>query len=412
MPQFGLLGRKLGHSFSVPIHHALLCPDYELIEIEPDALPDFLRAKAFKGLNVTIPYKQTVMPFCDEISDQAREIGAVNTLVNDNGVIRGFNTDILGFKAMVRAARIDFEAAKVLILGSGGTSKTARAACRSMGAREIVVISREGPVTYADIEKHADADIVVNTTPVGMYPNCPAKLIDLRVFKTLKGVVDVVYNPARTGIILQARELGIAHVSGLKMLVEQAVAAEEYFLSTEIDASLGQKVFEDLACETRNIVLIGMPGSGKSTLGKVLADRSHKTLVDLDTEIERAAGCTIPEIFATEGEAGFRAIETEVAARFGKESRLVIACGGGIVTRPENLPLLRQNGRIYEIVRDLEKLPVDNRPLSKNLDNLRAMARLRAPMYEAFRDVRIDNNGAIEAAQENIWRDFRAHSGD
>lgn len=410
MPRYGLLGRKLGHSFSVPIHEALFCQGYELVELEPEELAAFVARKDFEGLNVTIPYKQAVIPLCDEVSSKALEIGAVNTLVNRNGKILGYNTDILGFETMVREAGIGFQGRKVLVLGSGGTSKTVRAAARGMGASRTVVISRSGEDTYETIGRHADAQIVVNTTPVGMYPNCPEKRVDLSLFPALEGVVDVVYNPARTAIMLQARELGVPCVSGLRMLVGQAVAAEEIWLDRPIARERALEVFHDLSARMRNIVLIGMPGSGKSTIGRLLAQISGKKFVDLDEEIARMAGKPIPEIFATEGQDAFRSYETEAAKLFGKESGLVIACGGGVVTRDRNLPYLRQNGRIYEITRDVSKLPVEGRPLSQNLDNLLRMQAERALMYAHFRDAAVDNEAQPQDCAKTIWEDFRAHS--
>lgn len=410
MAQYGLLGQKLGHSFSVPIHLSFGCPSYELIEVEPEELDRFMREKSFSAINVTIPYKQSVIPYCDHISPEAEEIGSVNTIVNRDGELWAYNTDIYGFTYMLKSAGIDFSGKKVLILGSGGTSHTAQIAAKHMGAREIVVISRSGENNYTNLNLHEDADIIVNTTPVGMYPSCPASPLSLKQFPNLSGVVDVIFNPSKTGIILEAEDLNIPSISGLKMLVAQAKEAEEHFFGKTLSEAQIEDIYLSLRNETQNIVIIGMPGAGKSTVGGILATSSNRTLIDTDSVIEERAGMSIPEIFSKYGEEHFRRLETEVLADFGKKSGLIISCGGGVVTRPENYPLLRQNGRIYEIQRSLDLLPTDGRPLSAGENALIKMYELRRPMYERFRDIAADNNGKPEDCANMIWSDFCENS--
>lgn len=408
---YGLLGRKLGHSWSVPIHQALGCADYRLIELEPAELPAFLAREDIGGLNVTIPYKMDVMPLCDAVDENAAAIGSVNTIVRRNGKLLAFNTDADGFCFMARRAGVDFQGKKTLVLGSGGASRTAVACARQLGARETVVISRSGPDNYENLSRHADADIVVNTTPVGMYPGNGAAAVDLTAFPRCRGVLDVIYNPHRTALVLQAQALGIPCSDGLAMLVAQAKAAEEHFFSRSIPDGENERILSALRRQMENIVLIGMPGCGKSTVGAALAALTGREAVDIDAEIERRAGCTIPEIFARGGEAEFRRLECEATAEAGKRTGCILLTGGGAVKTPENYGALRQNGRIYHLLRDVGTLPTDGRPLSQGAD-LAAMWRERKPLYERFRNVVIDNNGPAEETAQAIWRDFCAYSGD
>ena len=408
---YGLLGRKLGHSWSVPIHAALGCAGYRLIELEPDQLAPFLRRDDIGGLNVTIPYKRDVMPLCDAIDPAAEAIGSVNTLVRQpDGKLVGYNTDIDGFRYMARRAGISLAGKKVVILGSGGASLTAQAAARQEGAAEIIVISRSGPDNYENLDRHADAQVLVNTTPVGMYPGNGASPVELAVFPALEGVLDVVYNPRRTALLLQGAALGIPCSDGLPMLVAQAVVAEERFFDKSIPASENERILAQLRREMTNIVLIGMPGSGKTTVGTALAALTGREAIDLDQLIETTAGCSIPEIFAQEGEAGFRAREAAAAAEAGKRTGVILLTGGGIVKTAANYGALHQNGRIYQLVRDLSLLPTEGRPLSQGAD-LQAMWRERAPLYQRFRDAEIDNSGTVEDTAAAIWRDFCEHSG-
>lgn len=408
---YGLLGRKLGHSWSVPIHTALGCESYRLIELEPEELSAFLAQENIGGLNVTIPYKLDVMPFCDEIDEAAKAIGSVNTLARRNGKLYAWNTDAAGFQWMARQTGISLAGRKVLVLGSGGASRTAVAVCRAAGAREVIVISRSGEHNYENLSRHADAEIIVNTTPVGMYPKTGESPVDLTGFPACQGVLDVVYNPRRTALLLQAEELGIPCSDGLPMLVAQAKAAEEHFFERSIPDSENERILARLRQETTNIVLIGMPGCGKTTVGQALARLTGREAVDIDQRIVEKAGCSIPEIFAAEGEAGFRALEREVTAEVGKGAGKIILTGGGVVKDPRNYASLHQNGRIYHLIRDLDLLPTDGRPLSQGAD-LAAMWAERKSMYQRFRDVMIENIGTVEETAAAIWRDFCAHSGD
>ena len=407
---YGLLGRKLGHSWSAPIHKELGCDSYRLIELEPEELEDFLRQPNIGGLNVTIPYKKAVMEFCDAIDDTARAIGSVNTIVVRDGKLYGCNTDAAGFVWMAERAGISFAGKKVVVLGSGGASVTAQTMTRLGGARQVVVISRSGEDNYGNLSRHADADLVVNTTPVGMYPHTGEAPVDLHSFPNCSGVLDVVYNPRRTALILQAEALGIPCSDGLPMLVRQAVAAEEHFFSRTIPDSENERILGKLRQEMTNIVLIGMPGSGKSSVGARLAELTGREAVDLDALIAEKAGMSIPEIFAKQGEAAFRALEREVTAEAGKLSGKILLTGGGVVKDERNYAPLRQNGRIYHLLRELDLLPTEGRPLSQTT-KLTAMWEERRPMYERFRDAVIDNNGAMEDTVQTIWRDFCENSG-
>ena len=408
---YGLLGRKLGHSWSVPIHTALGCQGYRLIELEPEELEGFLSQPNIGGLNVTIPYKRDVMPFCDVIDPMAQAIGSVNTLTRRaDGKLYAFNTDAAGFCWMAERAGISFAGKKTVVLGSGGASLTAVACAKKLGAREVVVISRSGEHNYGNLGRHADADIVVNTTPVGMYPNNGAAAVDLTAFPKCSGVLDVVYNPRRTALLLQAEELGIPCSDGLPMLVAQAKAAEEHFFEKSIPDSENERILAQLRRECTNIVLIGMPGCGKTTVGQALAKLTGREAVDVDQRIVARAGCSIPEIFARDGEAAFRALEREETAEAGKLSGKIILTGGGVIMDQRNYGPLHQNGRIYHLIRDLDILPTDGRPVSQSTD-LHALWERRAPFYARFRDASIENSGTVEETAAAIWRDFCEHSG-
>ncbi|MBQ4511769.1 MAG: hypothetical protein II969_02170 [Anaerolineaceae bacterium] len=409
---YGLIGETLKHSWSVPIHRALGCDSYQLFELKSEELGGFLKENRIGGLNVTIPYKKAVIPYCASIDPYAESIGAVNTLVpDDEGKLHGFNTDALGLSYIARRSGISFREAKVIILGSGGTSLTARAVARTEGAKEIIIVSRSGENNYENISHHADADILINTTPVGMYPHNGECLVDLKAFSALRGVLDVVYNPARTALLLQAEGLGIPHSDGLPMLVAQAVAAEEKFFDRKIEDSEIERITAMLRRDMTNIVLIGMPGSGKSTIGAKLAAKTGREMIDIDAEIVKSAGCSIPEIFSRSGEAEFRKLESEEVRKAGKETGKIIMTGGGVVTRAENYAPLHQNGRIYQLERDLSKLPIDGRPISQKT-SAEELYQKRAPLYQTFRDVWIDNNSSINRTVEMIWRDFNENTGN
>lgn len=398
----GLLGGKLGHSYSPQIHGLLADYSYELFEKTPEELPGFLKNGDFTGLNVTVPYKKAVIPYLDELSDRARRLGSVNTVVRREGKLIGHNTDYFGFSCMLRSSGLQVQGKKVLVLGSGGASNTAVAVLENSGA-QVVVISRSGENHYGNLHRHQDAALIVNTTPVGMYPNTGASPIDLHLFPKLEGVLDVVYNPARTQLILDAEQRGLIAKNGLLMLVAQAKEAAEWFTGCGIQGDKIPQIHSLLRRQMENIILIGMPGSGKSTVGKLLAEKTGKTFVDADAYLVEKAGRSIPEIFASDGEEGFRALETQVLSELGKQSALVIATGGGCVTREENYPSLHQNGTIFCLERALEALPTDGRPLSQ-ANSLSDMYQVRKLLYARFSDHIIDNNGSPEAAAADILR--------
>ena len=397
----GLLGETLGHSYSPMIHHELGDYDYRLFEIPRDELDRFLRAGSWDGLNVTIPYKKAVVPYCAELSDAAAKLQSVNTIIRrPDGALYGDNTDLYGFLCMVRRSGIDPAGKKALVLGSGGASVTVKAALEQLGA-SVTVISRSGPDNYGSLERHADARIIANTTPLGMYPHTGTAAVDLRQFPQCEGVLDIVYNPARTALILQAEELGIPHASGLSMLVAQAKRSSEQFTGSVIDDSALERVERTVNSRLRNIILIGMPGCGKSTVAAALGKALNREVVEADVLIAERAGRSIPEIFAQSGEAGFRALETEILAEQGKRSGIILSTGGGCVTRPENYPLLHQNGVIFCLTRSLSKLPTDGRPISQSTDLAQLYAR-RKPLYERFADRIVSNDGALDDTLNTI----------
>ena len=390
----GLLGRKLGHSYSPQIHALMGSYSYKLFEKEPVEVADFVKNGDFTGINVTIPYKKDVIPCMDELSPMAKRMGAVNTIVRRaDGTLFGHNTDYFGFSSMVRRSGLSVAGKKVLVLGSGGASNTAVKVLEDMQA-QVVIISRSGENNYQNLHLHADASVIVNTTPVGMYPNTGVSPVELKDFPKLEGVLDMIYNPARTQLLLDAEELGLPHENGLWMLVAQAKEAAEYFGGKPLDDGIIEAVYNTLSAQMQNIVLIGMPGCGKSTVGSTLAEMLHRTFVDADAEIVKLAGKPIPQIFAEEGEEAFRAYETQVLSDLGKKSCLVIATGGGCVTKPRNYPLLHQNSRIVWLKRELDRLPTDGRPLSQS-GKLTQMYEIRRPLYEAFADHIADNNGTL-----------------
>lgn len=399
---YGLLGETLGHSFSPQIHACLGDYEYKLFEVAPEDLGDFLRSGSFEGLNVTIPYKKAVMPYLAEISENAKVIGSVNTItVLPNGTLRGDNTDYDGFLYLVRRSGIAVNGKKALVLGTGGASLPVKKVLSDLGAREIISISRTGENNYQNLEKHFDADLIVNTTPVGMYPNNLQAPLSLDGFSHLSGVLDIVYNPQKTQLILDAEQRGIPAFSGLTMLVAQAKRAAELFLNTNIDDRKNDEIYETLSRQMKNIVLVGMPGCGKSTVGKALAKRLSRPFFDADQEIVKRAGKSIPEIFQTEGEAGFRKIETEVLFDLCRQSGAVIATGGGAVTVPQNHDILRQNSLVVFLNRDIAVLPTNGRPLSEQND-LHEMFRQRLPLYRAVCDYEVDGNSEIQTVTDRV----------
>ena len=397
----GLLGEKLTHSYSPQIHGYLGSYSYELFEKMPEELEDFLKNGDFAGLNVTIPYKKSVIPYCAELSERAKELGAVNTIVRRaDGTLIGHNTDYFGFERMLQTSGLDVSGKKALVLGSGGASNTAVAVLKEQGA-DVVVVSRSGENNYENLHLHSDTAVIVNATPVGMYPNVGTSPIDLAEFPALEGVLDLIYNPARTKLLLDAQRRGLVARNGLPMLVAQAKESAEWFTGKAISDDIIPVIHRKLKNQMENIVLIGMPGCGKSTVGKLLSEKTGKTFVDADAHLVEKAGKTIPEIFTEIGEAGFRALETQVLSELGKQSGLVIATGGGCVTQDRNYPLLHQNGTIFWLQRDIAALPTDGRPLSKSND-LTKMYEARKPMYQHFADKTVDNNGDPEAAVDTI----------
>ena len=398
----GLLGRKLGHSYSPQIHACLGSYSYDLFEKEPDEVETFLKTGDFTAINVTIPYKQTVIPFCSELSQTARRIGAVNTIVRrEDGSLIGHNTDYFGFLSTVKHSGLDPYGKKVLVIGNGGASKPAITVMEELGARVTVITHKEN--TPENLRKHDDAAILVNATPVGMYPNTGLSPVDLSLFPRLEGVLDMIYNPARTQLLLDAEDRGLITENGLWMLVSQAKEASEWFTGSPIDDALIGTIHQSLRLQMENIILIGMPGSGKSTIGRLLAAKLGKEFIDADAQIVSAAGMTIPEIFSQSGEAGFRQIESNVLSDLGKYSGLIIATGGGCVTRECNYAHLHQNGTIFCLDRQLSKLPTDGRPLSQK-GKLEEMYRIRHPLYQRFADYTVDNNDTPDNCVRQILR--------
>ena len=397
----GLLGKKLGHSYSPQIHRHLGDYTYELFEKTPEELGNFLLNGDFSGLNVTIPYKKDVIPYCDELTPRAALLGAVNTIVrNKDGKLIGHNTDYFGFQSMLERTGLVVTGKKVLVLGSGGASATASCVLREVGAN-VIIISRSGENNYENIANHKDTAVIVNATPVGMFPSTGTSPVDLSMFPALEGVLDIVYNPARTQLLLDAEKRGLITENGLWMLVAQAKESAEWFTGIKINNNAIETIHAILRRQMENTILIGMPGCGKSTIGKRLAMHLNKQFYDADTEIIKRAGISIPEIFDQYGEAGFRNIETEVLRDLGKRSGLVIATGGGCVTRTENYDLLHQNGTIIWIQRELYALPTDGRPLSR-WDKMEAMYEVRKPLYASFCDYIIENNSDMDEVLSNL----------
>lgn len=401
--KYGLLGQHLWHSLSPAIHALLGDYSYTLFEKEPTQLAEFLRSDDFDGLNVTIPYKKAVLPYLDELTPLADKLGAVNTIVRRaDGTLCGHNSDYFGFASMLRHSGLRVAGKKALVLGSGGAAATAVAVLRDMGA-DVWIISRRGENNYENLHLHADARILVNATPVGMYPDCGVSPVDLSVFPCLEGVLDLIYNPARTKLLLDAEDRGLVAENGLYMLVAQAKESAEWFTGTPLPEKTVEQVYTRIRRETENIILIGMPGCGKSTVGAQVAQKLGRKLVDIDEEIEKSASSSIPDLLVSEGEAAFRRRESAQIAHFGKEHGLVIATGGGCVTLEENAAHLRQNGRIILLKRDLSALATENRPLSVDLQSLYAA---RRTLYARLSDREIDNNGSIAHTVEQISEEY------
>ena len=404
---YGCIGEHLPHSFSREIHERIGGYAYQLKELTPEELPAFLTARSFRGINVTIPYKQAVIPFLDRIDDTARAIGAVNTIVNRNGQLAGYNTDLDGLTRLIRRIGLDLRGKKVLIPGTGGTSRTASYAAEKLGAREIFRISRtgrEGSLSYEEaLRDHADAEIILNTTPCGMFPETDAQPLPLDPFTRLQGVADVIYNPLRSRLVLDARSRGIPAEGGLYMLVAQAVRASELFLDTVYPEDLTDRIHEEILRRKENIVLIGMPGSGKSTVGRILAGRTGRPLADTDQLVTEKAGKPIPDIFRENGEPAFRDLESSVIRDLAKTGGQIISTGGGAVLRPENVTALRQNGRLFWLDRDPGALvPTDDRPLADTEEKMKQLYLAREPVYRAAADEIVPVTGTPEDTAARI----------
>ena len=387
--KYGLIGENLGHSYSPFIHNILGSVPYELVSLRPEELGPFIKAGEFAGLNVTIPYKKAVIPFLDHIAPEAQTIEAVNTIVRREDGLWGYNTDCKGFLYAAERAGISLKGKKVLVLGSGGASAAVQAASAGAGAA-VKVVSRTGSLNYENVYEESGAEVIVNATPVGMYPQNRGKLLELSRFGSCCGVIDLIYNPLYTPLLLDARELGLPFSNGLSMLVAQAKYASDLFQGIQRPDSIIDEILEKTVEKVRNIVLIGMPGCGKSTIGKKIAADTGKKFVDTDALVEKKAGKSIPDIFKEEGEAAFRKLEAEVIASIGKERGQVIATGGGCVLSLENVRNLRQNGTMVFIKRDIDKLSTEGRPLSQGED-LAEMYKKRLPFYEAAADTVMEN---------------------
>lgn len=403
MAEYGLLGRKLSHSISPEIHTLLCGYDYRLIEKEPEELDSFFSQKDFKGINVTIPYKKNVIKYCSALSDTAKKIGSVNTIVRrKDGTLYGDNTDYFGFSYMVKKSGIKIKNKTALVLGTGGASLTVNAVLEDMGAEKILSVSRNGKINYKNVYDFAPIDVIINTTPVGMYPNNGERLLDLQRFKDLSGVLDLIYNPSLTPIVYDAKNLGIPYCSGLSMLVAQAWLSAQSFISRELDESEIERVINILEKKRKNIVLIGMPGSGKSTVSEMLGKFLSREVVDTDKLVEEYDGRKIPEIFAQSGEDYFRDIESKITAQVGKRSGIIISTGGGAVLKEENRYALKQNGVVLWLKRDTNELERSGRPLSANAEALKIMEEIRNPIYRSMADYELEVDSDPEKTYQKI----------
>ena len=405
--EYGCIGEKLGHSFSAKLHAKIGDYPYELCEIERDDLDAFMKKKEFKAINVTIPYKETVIPYLHEIDEAAATIGSVNTVVNKNGRLYGYNTDFYGMRRLFLHAGIDPKGKKIAILGTGGTAKTAKAVARSLGASEIVVVSRnprDGEISYDEFyEKHADTRIIVNTTPVGMYPDIHSSPIELSRFSEPVGVLDAVYNPLRTELILDAKRRGIAAESGLYMLVAQGVRASEIFFDIAYPDGRTDEIYQSIFEDMESVVLVGMPSSGKTTVGGIISERTGKPFIDTDALVTERIGMPIGEYFNLYGETQFRAREREVISDICSLGGAIIATGGGAVLSKENIRNLKRNGKIYFLDRPLERLlPTSDRPLASSKADIEKRYIERYEIYKTAADVHIIADADAQAVAERI----------
>lgn len=412
MMRYGLIGEKLGHSFSKEIHERIADYTYDLIPLSKEEFSDFMKKKAFTAINVTIPYKKDVIPYLDELDAPAKAIGAVNTIVNQNGKLKGYNTDFTGFLYMVKKHDVHMAGKKVLVIGNGGASAAIQAVVHHEQAGEMVIVdivAGHGAISYDEMfEKHLDAQIIINTSPIGMYPNTSQAPVDLALFTNCEAVLDVVYNPLTTCLCHEARQRGIPHVNGLEMLIAQAKQSVEFFLNKQIDDQIIDDIYQDMMKQRCNIILIGMPSAGKTTIGKMLEQRLHKEFIDLDDVIVEHAGKSIPEIFDECQEEGFRSLETEAAIAVSKLNNKIIATGGGTIKNKINMDHLRQNGITVFIDRDLKHLISSdpNRPLSSSEEAVRKLYEERLSLYQAYADYIADNNEDITSTVNSIEEAF------
>lgn len=410
--EYGCIGEHLKHSFSKEIHNLLCDYDYCICEVAPENLDDFMKKRDFKAINVTIPYKEKVLPYLKETDIAAKKIGAVNTVINKNEGLCGYNTDFYGMTELIKKIGLKIGGKKVLIAGTGGTSKTAAAVCESLGAKEIIKVSRtacENCVCYDDVYKtHTDSEIIINTTPVGMFPKNGVSPLDISKFPNLCGVADAVYNPLRTKLVREAQKAGIPCGGGLYMLTAQAVRACELFTDAVVPKERCDEVYSQILFEKENIILIGMPGSGKTTIGKAIAKRLGRKFIDTDEEIKKFCNCEISELFEKHGEEYFRDIESKVISEISKETGVVIATGGGAVLREKNVDELRQNGRIVFADADIDEIfETSDRPLSDTREKLLAMYEYRYPIYCEKCDVRVKISRNVDENAMNITNEFR-----
>ncbi|MEG0169344.1 shikimate kinase [Anaerorhabdus sp.] len=403
----GVIGYPMGHSYSKPIHEQLGGYEFEIIELHPDKFDAFLKAKEFDSVNVTIPYKQQIIPYLDELDDKAKRIGAVNTVVNDSGKLKGYNTDYYGFWWMLDDHQIEIKNKKVVILGNGGATKALKVVIQDMGAKQLLIVSRtktDETITYDELfEKHQDVEVLINATPVGMSPkhdDCP---IDLERLEKLESVVDIVYNPLKTKLILQAEKLGCKTVCGLEMLVAQAKQAVEIFTNKQLSDEDIKKVTFDIISKKENLVFIGMPSSGKTTIAKILSEQLELPFIDLDEEIVKKAGKSIKQIFEESGEEIFRDIESECVEDHCMDEGTIISCGGGVIKRNKNIEHLKKKGYLIWIDRDLAYLKSDdNRPLCKDDETMKRLYSERYSLYKDAADIRIENNNTELEVLEKI----------
>ncbi len=408
--EYGCIGKKLGHSFSAVIHAKLGDYDYRLCELAESEFAEFMTKKDFKGINVTIPYKEAVIPFLDHIDESARKIGAVNTIVNNDGVLTGYNTDFYGMTELLKRGKLELADKKVFILGTGGTSKTARAVAKSLGAAEISVVSRNpknGEISYGDMYKRADeVEIIINTTPLGMFPNPDALAVEPEKFPKLVGAADAVYKPLTTEFISRAKACGVNAVNGLYMLVAQATKAAELFFNDKTMTKKTDKVFTEIYKEKLNIVLVGMPGSGKTTIGKIVADALGREFYDTDGEFVKSNG-EIADYFKLNGEKAFRDKESEIISELGARNGLVIATGGGAVLRAENVKHLKQNGIVFFLDREAENIvPTSDRPLGSDREAIQKRYNERYPIYCSAADIKVDSNRSVNSVAADIEKLF------